>query len=543
MNIKTPSELPIVLVTFNRPDHTQQVVDSLRLLGAQNLFIFSDAPRNDGDREAVTATRQIIKSIDWTTPFVRENETNKGLADNIRTAVDLVFEQEDVVILLEDDCVPQQFFLRFMYDCLQKYEDHPRVFGISGYSIPIPDSILDSYAHDVYFYPRIGSWGWATWKAKWQHHDRDLDSLLQQCKMKEIDISQGGSDVPLYVEQLKNGQLKDVWTLHWILSVYLNEGYYIYPTRSHIENIGMDGSGVHCTQTSKFNTTRAQNPANRFPPEPAIDEEIYSLFRSFYDLEEVRSSAVRQVNISSQEPEIASALHTNATNSPNRIHLGVSSQKAPAEKLQLQRLGSEGCAWTCIPSLLDQKSVVYCVGCGEDISFDTELMRISQCDIFGFDPTPRSLAYMRSLGLPDSYKIYEYGLADFNGQTQFNPPVDPTHVSHTIAERPATNSQAITVEMRRLATVMAELGHNHIDLLKMDIEGAEYQVVKDMLISGIFPDQILVEFHHFLDSWSVANTLESILMLVSCGYTLFSVHEHTDYCFVRSEKLGLIKPN
>jgi hypothetical protein len=80
------------------------------------------------------------------------------------------------------------------------------------------------------------------------------------------------------------GHVKAVWTLPGLLSVYLNRGSFIYPTVSHIDNIGMDGTGVHCGKTDKYLTTLADAPARRFPDQVYLDPEVMARFRSFYDL-------------------------------------------------------------------------------------------------------------------------------------------------------------------------------------------------------------------------------------------------------------------
>ena len=159
------SEIPVILVTYNRPEHTKHVIASLRKHNVKNLYIFSDAPKIDKDIEDVKETRKVIKTIDWTTPNVIYQEVNQGLAISITSAVDLVFEKYDRVILLEDDCVPHEYFFRFMNECLTRYENNEKVFGISGYTVPLSDDLLEEYKNDVYFFPRIGSWGGELGKA------------------------------------------------------------------------------------------------------------------------------------------------------------------------------------------------------------------------------------------------------------------------------------------------------------------------------------------------------------------------------------------
>ena len=222
--IKTPLEIndiPVALITYNRPAHTKKVLNELSKHHIQNLYIFSDAPKNGNDVEKVNATRKLFKGIDWTQPNIIYQETNQGLAKSIISAVDLVFEKYSTVIVLEDDCVPQKYFFEFMKKSLDKYENAENIYGISGYSIPLDTDVIIDYPFDNYFFPRIGSWGWATWKHKWNQRIDNLDLLYEKLINNKINLEQGGTDVPQMLTALRNGTLKDVWTISWLLTVYL----------------------------------------------------------------------------------------------------------------------------------------------------------------------------------------------------------------------------------------------------------------------------------------------------------------------------------
>ena len=275
-------DVPVILICYNRPRHTAEVLKALSEHNAQNLYVFSDAPKTEEDFDAVLTTRKLFKSIRWTKPKIIERTENLGLARNIVSAVDYVFEKYDRLILLEDDCVPQRYFFDFVHTCLEKYENNQRVFGISGYTVQIPDKILSDYPFDLYFCPRIGSWGWATWKRAWAHHEKDLYKLIRIANEKNIDLSRAGSDIPTFIDSFLKGQLKDVWTLNWVLSVYINNGVYIYPTRAHISNIGTDGTGAHCGKTDKYHSFSCDTRPKRYPAEVFLDERVMENFKSYY---------------------------------------------------------------------------------------------------------------------------------------------------------------------------------------------------------------------------------------------------------------------
>ncbi|MBN2468427.1 MAG: tetratricopeptide repeat protein, partial [Deltaproteobacteria bacterium] len=276
---------PVVLVTYNRPRHTRQVLDALKGEGRKrNLYIFSDGPKTEADISAVEETRSLFKRIDWCEVELVEREENIGLAQSIVGAVDHVLDKCESVIVLEDDCVPQKYFFEFIDTCLAKYKEKEKIFGVSGHTVSIPESALRNYPYDLYFSPRIGSWGWATWKRAWNRFEYDLADAYRKINEGNIDICQGGSDIPVMIRNKMTGVLKDVWTLNWVLTVYLNHGCYVYPTTSHIANIGCDGSGAHCVLGQAPGAVGQERKPLVFPSDVIMNEHIYYSFRSHFDI-------------------------------------------------------------------------------------------------------------------------------------------------------------------------------------------------------------------------------------------------------------------
>ncbi len=186
------------------------------------------------------------------------------------------------------------------------------------------------------------------------------------------------------------------------------------------------------------------------------------------------------------------------------------------------QLGQPGASWCICPTGLGPTSVVYSFGIGEDVSFELELIERFGTAVHAFEPTPRSLTWVRSQSLPQTFVLHELGLASFDGMASFSPPLDPTHVSYSMLRRDRGGS-AIRAPVRRLATIAAMLGHVHINLLKMDIEGGEYAVLPDILSSQLRIDQLLVEFHHRWDFVGVAETTRTISLLQGAGYRIADV--------------------
>lgn len=269
------------LVTFNRPTHTKRVINVLREHHVQPLYVFVDGPRKPTDSVRTHQVRAEVEKINWTRPTLFVRAENWGLRRSIVAAVDEMFQSHDAVVVIEDDIVPGPGFFRFMEDCLDKYRFDDRVMSISGYTVPIEDDLLVDYPWDAYFHPRVGSWGWGTWKRAWTHYERDLEVARIRVDNQKLDLRTIGMDVP----SLLHAQLRDridAWTLGWLLGVGLKRGVCIYPTISHVQNLGFDGTGVHCGKTDRWMTPVADSWDGRLPPNVTFDERIVERVNSFY---------------------------------------------------------------------------------------------------------------------------------------------------------------------------------------------------------------------------------------------------------------------
>ncbi len=274
---------PYALVVYNRPEHTRQVIESLKDHRPEPFYVFSDGPKLPQDGPSVSAVREVVRShVTWTKPLMIERGDNFGLARSVVAAADYVLRQHDTIVLLEDDCVVGPQFPHFVETCLDRYKDDTRILGVTGYTVPLPEELHKSYPWDAYLFPRPGSWGWATWVGKWLMYDHNFKQSLAEANWDGIDLTVGGKDVPGLIQRAIEGKL-DVWTPGWLTAV-ARYGYYIYPTESHVHNIGFDGTGVHCGKTNRYDSPIAVNKPTRFPPDHGflVNENINENFRKYY---------------------------------------------------------------------------------------------------------------------------------------------------------------------------------------------------------------------------------------------------------------------
>lgn len=179
------------------------------------------------------------------------------------------------------------------------------------------------------------------------------------------------------------------------------------------------------------------------------------------------------------------------------------------------------------PELLNQNSIVYSMGIGEDISFDMAVIEKHNCFVFGFDPTPKSINWVkRQQNLPSNFIFFEYGIADRSGLVDFYLPKNIEHVSGSFVKQENINEkQIIEVEMKSWEDIINSLGHTQIDVLKMDIEGAEYNVLDSILKSSVKINQILIEFHERFLNDGKSKTINAIQKLKDHGFEIFGISD------------------
>lgn len=165
-------------------------------------------------------------------------------------------------------------------------------------------------------------------------------------------------------------------------------------------------------------------------------------------------------------------------------------------RLHIDRLGSDYGKACVISALLDRNSIVYSVGIGEEISFDEQLMAKTQCQVFGFDPTPRAkeFAEKKKKGLPN-FHFVAAGLDIDSGVKTFYFPENSDFVSMSLTQD--SSSGSLDVDFLSLQDAMEKMKHEWVDLLKLDIEGAEFGLIEHWLEKQYRPPvgQIWIEFH------------------------------------------------
>jgi FkbM family methyltransferase len=191
-----------------------------------------------------------------------------------------------------------------------------------------------------------------------------------------------------------------------------------------------------------------------------------------------------------------------------------------------KHLGTIYGGWTIVPELLGSSSVVYSVGVGHDISFDLELIRRFGVTVHGFDPSPQAIEWFATQNLPANYIFHPWGLSAIDGTVNFFTPPSGSGSMSLLRKGHMKNELTQTqVTAYRLSTIAKSLGTKEIDLLKIDVEGTEYDLIPDLIESPVPIKQLMIEFHHRIGVESLATTVRSVNRLRNAGFQLFHVSE------------------
>ena len=202
------------------------------------------------------------------------------------------------------------------------------------------------------------------------------------------------------------------------------------------------------------------------------------------------------------------------------------------------RLGQGDGEWCICPDSISEGGTVYSFGVGKDISFDLALIERFGVEVHAFDPTPISAEWMRRQHPPPRFHFHPFGVAAYDGTAQFALPLHHG-VSFTML-RDVPSKRTATGEVCRLSTILEKLGHKRINLLKVDIEGAEYEVIEEIVQLGDRIDQVLIEFHHrlFSNADALEQTRSALRQLHAGGFALFNVSPRgLEYSFIRDSRL------
>lgn len=254
---------PIIIFAYNRLIHLEKTVEALKnneLADESDLFIFSDGSKIEND-ESVKKVREYIKTIDgFKSVTIIEREKNLGLANSIISGVTEIVNKFGKVIVLEDDLVTSKYFLRFMNDGLNFYENEEKVISIHGYMYDVKKDLPETF-----FLKGADCLGWATWKRGWQLFNPDGKKLLEDIMagnlQNDLDMNGRSQFTRMLSDQVAGRN--NSWAVRWHVSAFLNGKITLWSSKSLVFHYWENGKkGTNCGATPFLDTELSDRTIN-----------------------------------------------------------------------------------------------------------------------------------------------------------------------------------------------------------------------------------------------------------------------------------------
>ncbi|GFI19315.1 hypothetical protein IMSAGC009_04495 [Lachnospiraceae bacterium] len=271
--IKVTNYAPIAIFAYNRADRLSALIHSLEKNDNTeeiDLYIFVDIPdkRSKKDRIYNSEVLQFVEyykkqNVRFRKVIVEVAQKHKGLANAIIFGVSKVVNEYGKVIVLEDDLEVSNDFLDYMQRGLEFYQNDERVNSLAGYCPEIKHCF--PYKKDIFLVPRAESWGWGTWKERWNRTDWEVKSYVKFQKdiIGQLLFNLGGSDLCKMLKDQMADESYNSWAIRWCYQQFRERKYTVYPIESRVIHCGNDNRSTHCqgwnsTQKLKQNYKKCQ---------------------------------------------------------------------------------------------------------------------------------------------------------------------------------------------------------------------------------------------------------------------------------------------
>ncbi len=244
-------QTPVLFLVFNRPDTTIQVFEKIREQKPKRLYIAADGARagNVNDARKCTEVLEIVNGIDWDCEVkTLFRERNLGCKIAVSEAITWFFENEEMGIILEDDCLPDATFFPYCAELLHKYKDDEKIAGISGSNL-LNYKPIDGASYFLSKYLVI--WGWASWRRTWHAYDLEMKKWPE---IKAGPLLKSISDGNPYFENhwkqtldiAYNGEI-NTWDYQFLFSYIIKNQFACIPAINMVSNIGFNEEATHTT--------------------------------------------------------------------------------------------------------------------------------------------------------------------------------------------------------------------------------------------------------------------------------------------------------
>lgn len=258
---------PILLITFNRPEHTRWVLTEILKQEPQSLYVCQDGVRegNENDHIKCQEVKDIITELTSAYAVAHPNfslftlysSINLGCGPGPQAGITWFFENVEQGIVMEDDCLPHPDFFGYCEELLNRYKDNPQVQFINSTLYHNRWKCEGSYGFSHY----MVTGAWAAWRSTWQGFDLDLHDLnAWKFRRQVLRLTKNRAEANWWYFKVKEIQKdkskKSYWDYQMQIHLFRNNALTIHPKVNLISNIGFDAEGTHTT----FNNGDGERP-------------------------------------------------------------------------------------------------------------------------------------------------------------------------------------------------------------------------------------------------------------------------------------------
>lgn len=277
--------VPIAIFAFNRPDLLAKTLRNLSLCNSasnSDIYAFIDGPRNLKDTKSIDTCSILLEEYraNFKSVNVIKRQINLGLARSLKSGISAVLENNESIVVLEDDLLVEKCFIEYMNSQLKFYKDNKKVGSISGFSTKVSQK-----EHFNYFHPRPCSWGWGTWKDRWNQAVWSINELeINELKNQKKSLNKGGEDLYRMLINQLSGKINS-WAILWTYTHYKNSWLASYPSKSLLSNIGFGEDATHCKGINPFpHQLINSKPIDRlsYCPNATLDKDIIKQVNKYH---------------------------------------------------------------------------------------------------------------------------------------------------------------------------------------------------------------------------------------------------------------------
>ncbi len=500
---------PIVLFTYNRLWHTQQTIESLaknELASESELFIYSDGWKNEDDKSKVLEVRKYLKTIDCFKKItIIEQKENLGLADSIISGVSKIVNEYGKIIVLEDDIVTSPYFLKYMNDALDFYENKDNIWHISGWNYPIVNNTKD----DVFLWQVMNCWGWATWSKKWKFYEKNSTKLINEFSEEDIYRFNFDGTCDFWSQVLSNEMNNsNTWAIFWYATIFKHSGLCLNPIQTFVDNIGFDDQSTHCNTKNYIDdvntNTKISLVVNSITNNINITK-IKDYFMKDKNIKRFSDSDHKKLRETPRSQEVSFDFLNTPMKAPDAASLLFLNLEL--FELEIYKFSSSNDR----PLIID---------CGANIGLSVIYFKklYPNAKVIAFEPDKKIFDYLK-------FNINSF---NFNEVTLLNKGLWEEETTLSFYSEGADGGRVanesdkdniITIETVKLSSYIKDV---NIDFLKIDIEGAECDVLEECSPYLKTVKNIFVEYHSFVDK---PQTLSKILsILEKSGFRYYIEH-------------------